>query len=90
MTMRNEDGQGARAAERIGEGVRNLSDDMSQNASQTYDQARHAVEDTMETVRQRGDELIETLSDYVATKPMTSLGIAAAIGYFMGRMGGRR
>lgn len=97
MSMRDQDGRekAERAAERVGEGVRNLRDDigqsqMGQSMSEGYEQARQAMGETVEQVRERGDELIETLSDYVATRPMTSLGIAAAIGYFMGRMGGSR
>ena len=40
----------------------------------------------MAEVRERADELVERAADFIRANPGTSLLVAAAIGYFIGRL----
>jgi ElaB/YqjD/DUF883 family membrane-anchored ribosome-binding protein len=58
-------------------------------ASDAYAAAREGAEETVDQVRMQSEELLQSLSDYVANKPLTSLGIAAAAGFVLAKLWGR-
>lgn len=72
--------------ETLRDGVRAVRDDAERLASNAYSAVRTAADDTVEDVRQQGDELIESISDYVAQRPLTSLGIAVAAGFILAKI----
>lgn len=69
--------------------LRAVRDDTEKLASDAYATARDTAEETIDNVKAQGEELLESLSDYVANKPLTSLGIAAAAGFILAKMWGR-
>jgi ElaB/YqjD/DUF883 family membrane-anchored ribosome-binding protein len=71
------------------EDLRAVRDDTQKLASDAYSAARETAEETVDNVRMQGEELLEQISDYVANKPLTSLGIAAAAGFILAKLWGR-
>jgi ElaB/YqjD/DUF883 family membrane-anchored ribosome-binding protein len=71
------------------EDLRAVRDDTQKLASDAYSVARDTAEETVDNVRMQGEELLEQISDYVANKPLTSLGIAAAAGFILAKLWGR-
>ena len=58
-------------------------------AGPAAERARGAADDAipeMAEVRERADELVERAADFIRANPGTSLLVAAAIGYFLGRL----
>jgi ElaB/YqjD/DUF883 family membrane-anchored ribosome-binding protein len=83
MTVNDSNGASLR------EDLRAVRDDTQKLASDAYSAARESAEETVDQMRMQGEELLESLSDYVANKPLTSLGIAAAAGFILAKLWGR-
>lgn len=84
-TMSVNDGNGAS----IKDDLRAVRDDTQRLAANAYSAARDGAEETVDQVRMQGEEILQSLSDYVANKPLTSLGIAAAAGFVLAKLWGR-
>jgi ElaB/YqjD/DUF883 family membrane-anchored ribosome-binding protein len=67
---------------------RKTKGDAERLASNAYSTARDAAEDTVERVKAEGEAWVDSLSDYVANRPLTSIGIAAAIGFIFAKLRG--
>jgi ElaB/YqjD/DUF883 family membrane-anchored ribosome-binding protein len=66
--------------------LRKTKGDAERLASNAYSQARDVADETVERVREEGEAWAETVSDYVANRPLTSIGIAAAVGYLIAKL----
>jgi ElaB/YqjD/DUF883 family membrane-anchored ribosome-binding protein len=65
---------------------RKTKGDAERLASNAYAQARDVADETVERVKMEGEAWVDTVSDYVANRPLTSIGIAAAIGYVVAKL----
>ena len=83
MTVNDQNGASLR------DDLRAVREDTERLANDAYSAARVGAEDAVKQVRTQGEELLDSLSDYVAEKPLTSLGIAAAAGFILAKLWGR-
>jgi ElaB/YqjD/DUF883 family membrane-anchored ribosome-binding protein len=68
------------------ENVDTLREDGEALASSAYRAATNTANDVIEEVTTEGEELIRAVSDYVAARPIASLGIAAAAGFIIAKV----
>jgi ElaB/YqjD/DUF883 family membrane-anchored ribosome-binding protein len=73
----------------IKDDLRAVREDTERLASDAYSAARSTAEATVDQMKMEGEEVLQSLSDYVANKPLTSLGIAAAAGFILAKLWGR-
>jgi ElaB/YqjD/DUF883 family membrane-anchored ribosome-binding protein len=66
--------------------IRKTTNDAERLASNAYAQARDVADDTVERAKMEGEALLDSLSDYVANRPLTSIGIAAAVGFLVAKL----
>ena len=52
--------------------------------------ARESLQQTQESVRERGQAALSATEDYVQTNPWQSVGIAAGVGFLIGLLASRR
>jgi len=69
--------------------LRDIGNRASDLASDGYRVAKNTMQDTMDTLEQQSDELMDALADYVARKPITSIMVAAGIGWVLGKFWAR-
>jgi uncharacterized protein YjbJ (UPF0337 family) len=67
--------------------AQNLYGQASDAAGDLYGQARDAAEDAARAVQYRAAPLEESIRRAIEERPFTSLAIALAIGWFVGRIG---
>ncbi|MGH8381990.1 DUF883 family protein [Pseudomonas sp.] len=61
--------------------------------SQIHDslvRARETLQQTQDTVRERGQEALSATENYVQSNPWQSIGIAAGVGFLIGLLASRR
>ena len=65
---------------------RTVREDAEKVASDAYSAAKTTADDVMDEAMDQGEQLVETVSDYVATRPLLSIGIAAAVGFLLAKI----
>ena len=71
--------------------VRQLKDDLARLVQHASDAAKTGVRaagesmsDSMDDLREHGEEAAESLREQIAARPLASLGIAAGVGFLVG------
>jgi ElaB/YqjD/DUF883 family membrane-anchored ribosome-binding protein len=73
--------------------VQNATEKMTQAAHDTVETLREygeRAEEQLRDVGERGREIMDQVSEYIEGHPVAALGIAAAIGFVLGALAGRR
>ena len=77
------------AADSVATGIDNWSDAGHQALERSRDRAAAATDwatETAETIDRNGSEASQALRDAVRNRPLTAIGVAAAIGYLLVRI----
>jgi len=79
MSRSNEGNQGA-----AGQNVREMGEQVRQQAQQKYEELREQAGEYYEQGRQKAQEVQQSVEEYVREQPIKSLMIAAACGLVLG------
>lgn len=66
------------------------ADELRQQINDSLSRARETLQQTQESVVERGQAALSATEDYVQSNPWQSVGIAAGVGFLIGLLASRR
>jgi ElaB/YqjD/DUF883 family membrane-anchored ribosome-binding protein len=70
----------------LGQDFETLREDAETLVSDAYAAARDVTDQAVDEVTAQGEDLLESLKDYAANRPLTTLAIAAAAGFILAKI----